>query len=122
MTPDTIADLYIAAWNAGQADARRALLAEAWSEEARYTDPMMKGEGREGIAAMIEAARTRFPGLAFNRTGKIDSHGPFIRFSWALGAEGSAPAALGTDVVRLDAAGRITEVIGFLDAIAGQGA
>ena len=122
MTPDTIADLYLAAWNASQADERRSLLAKGWSETARYVDPLMQGQGRDGIAAIIETARTQFPGLAFARTGKIDSHGPFVRFSWALGADGMPPAALGTDVVRLDGEGRIAEVIGFLDAVAAQAA
>jgi hypothetical protein len=67
---------------------------------------------------MIEQARTQFPGLRFTRVSKIDGHGAFVRFSWALGDVGNPPAALGTDIVRLDDEGRIAEVIGFLDAMA----
>ena len=118
MTPDAIADLYLAAWNAAEAGERNALLAQGWSDSARYTDPLMQGEGRRGISTMIEQARTQFPGLRFIRVGKLDGHGAFVRFSWALGTAGNAPAALGTDIVRLDDEGRIAEVIGFLDAMA----
>jgi hypothetical protein len=113
--PTAIADIYLAAWNEGDATRRRALLADGWAQEARYADPMMQAEGQDGIAAMIEAARTSFPGPAFTLRGTPDGHGPFLRFSWSLAA-GGAPVAQGSDVVRLDAKGRIAEVIGFLNA------
>ncbi|MES2710584.1 MAG: nuclear transport factor 2 family protein [Pseudomonadota bacterium] len=114
-TEDT-AQAYLAAWNEPDVAARAARIAREWSATARYADPMMEGEGPEGIAAMIDAARTRFPGHAFTLDGRPDGHGPFVRFAWTLAPSGGAAVARGTDVVRLDAAGRIEEVIGFLDA------
>ncbi len=51
---------------------------------ARYIDPLMQGEGRKGITAMIEAARQKFPGYRFVLTGTPDGHGDFTRFSWRL--------------------------------------
>jgi len=70
---------------------------------------------RGAICAMIEQARTQFPGHAFSLRGKPDSHRQFVRFSWDLAPEGGPSVAGGADVVRLDAQGRIAEVVGFLD-------
>ncbi|MBO1076724.1 nuclear transport factor 2 family protein [Roseomonas marmotae] len=116
--PMKIAEAYLAAWNEADAGRRRALLSQGWAEAARYADPLMQGEGREGIARMIETARSGFPGHGFTLRGQPDAHGPFLRFSWDLAPEGGAPVAQGSDVLRLDGRGRIQEVIGFLDRAA----
>ena len=113
--PTTIAQTYLAAWNEADGVRRRELLDEGWAAEARYVDPLMHGEGREGIARMIEAARRQFPGHGFALSGTPDGHGGHVRFSWTLAPAGGAPVARGTDVVRLDDEGRIAEVVGFLD-------
>ncbi len=112
--PIEIATDYLALWNAAsQAERMRRL--EGWSADASYRDPLMQAQGREGIANMIEEARAQFPEHAFALQGTPDGHGPFVRFSWTLAPENNQPVAAGTDVVRLDEKGRITEVIGFLD-------
>ena len=116
--PNDIADAYIALWNDANEASRHARLSAGWNAEARYADPMMGGNGHDGIAAMIAGARAQFPGHGFTLSGTPDGHGPFVRFSWTLAATGAAPVARGTDVVRLDGAGRIVEVIGFLDGSA----
>lgn len=123
MTPMTsdplaIATTYLAVWNEADDARRRDLLNRGWAADARYVDPLMQGEGCEGIAQMIEAARTRFPGHGFALLGTPDGHGDHVRFSWTLAPTGGAPVAGGTDVVRLDDAGRIAEVVGFLDGAA----
>lgn len=113
--PKQIADDYLALWNEADEGARRARLAKGWSADARYADPLMQGEGHDGIAAMIAGARAQFPGHLFLPAGVPDGHGRFVRFSWRLAPAGGAPVGGGTDVVRLDVEGRIAEVIGFLD-------
>lgn len=113
--PDTLARDYLALWNDPEATSRDRRLAEGWTADARYADPMMTGEGCNGIAAVIENARAGFPGHAFTLHGTPDGHGRFVRFSWTLAPESGARVAGGTDVVRLDDEGRIAEVIGFLD-------
>ena len=119
-TPHAVAARYLAAWNEADDARRQALIAELWSPQGRYADPLMSGHGHEGIARMIAEARARFPGLVFSPRGRADGHGPFARFSWSLGPAGGAPVAGGTDVARLDDAGRVVEVIGFLDGEAGH--
>ncbi len=113
--PDAIAETYLAVWNDADGARRRERLSQAWRDDARYVDPMMRAEGRTGIADMIEGAREKFPGLGFSLAGRPDGHGDFVRFSWLLGPAGGEPVAGGTDVVKLDADGRIAEVVGFLD-------
>jgi hypothetical protein len=116
--PKAIADAYLATWNAADTPTRLGLLADGWSADACYADPLASSTGREGIAAMIDAVRAQFPGLGFTLHGQPDGHGAYARFSWALAPHGGPAVAYGTDVVRLDAAGRIADVIGFLDAVA----
>jgi SnoaL-like protein len=111
-----IAETYLAAWNEDDDQARREMLGSAWAADARYVDPMMNGEGRDGIAEMIAAARTQFPGHRFTVRGTPDGYGDVVRFGWTLAPDNGAAVALGTDIVRLDDAGRIREVIGFLEA------
>jgi hypothetical protein len=110
-----IAERYLASWNA--APPQRAATMDHWAATATYRDPLMTGDGREGIAAMIDAAAANFPGHHFELDGAVDGHGPFVRFSWLIRPDEGAGAAVacGTDVVRLDDDGRIAEVIGFLD-------
>lgn len=113
--PKSLAEAYLALWNEPDPARRREMLDAGWSADARYADPMMQGESRAGIAAMIEGARAKFPGHQFVLRGTPDGHGRFIRFSWSLAPESGAAVASGTDVVRIDDQDRITEVIGFLD-------
>ena len=110
-----IAQRYLAIWNEGDAACRRARIAELWAADARYADPLMAGEGHDGIEAMIAAARTQFPGHRFSLVGRPDGHGGNLRFSWSLAPEGGAPIAHGTDFATLDAEGRLARVTGFLD-------
>ena len=114
-----IATRYIALWNETDADRRRDLITRAWTENARYIDPMMQGEGHDGIDAMIANVQRQFPGHRFALAGKPDGHADRIRFSWKLAAAGAAegaPAvAQGTDFGIVAADGRLASVTGFLD-------
>ena len=85
-----IAQTYLAAWNEEDSERRRHLVGQAWAENTRYVDPLMQGEGQQGIAAMIEAARQKFPGYRFVLAGTPDGHGNFTVFSTALHPEAEA--------------------------------
>ncbi|GAB2727556.1 nuclear transport factor 2 family protein [Streptomyces bullii] len=109
---------YFEAWNADGQEARAKAVAAAWTADGGYTDPLADVSGHDGIAALIAAARERFPGFVFRLAGGVDGHHDTARFSWELVNEtdGSAPVA-GSDVITLDEAGRITSVLGFLDRV-----
>jgi hypothetical protein len=113
-----IAERYIDLWNETDAQSRQRLLASAWTEDAIYVDPMMKGQGHSEIDALIGAVHERFPGHRFVLKGAADGHGDRLRFTWTLGAEGAAPIAQGTDFGIVAADGRLKSVSGFLDYVA----
>jgi len=116
MTPDATATAYLAAWNETDAAARRRLIADAWTADATYVDPMGAAEGPAALDATIAAVHERFPGFRFALLGDADGHGPNVRFTWGLGPQDQEPPIVGTDFVRLRD-GRIAEVTGFLDRV-----
>ena len=109
-----IVDRYIATWNERDAARRRDLIARTWTEDGRYLDPLMAGEGHDGIDAMIAAVQEQFPGFRFRRTGALDAHHDRARFTWELGPRAGAPLAGGIDFATV-AGGRLAAVTGFLD-------
>jgi hypothetical protein len=115
----TLVDRYLAAWNETDADARAKAVAELWTEDATYTDPLADVAGHLGINAVIEGAQGMFPGLVFTPGDQYDAHGRLARFTWHLGPEGGEPVAIGFDAVELAEDGRIRKVLGFLDKIPG---
>ena len=114
--PEAIARDYLAVWNQPNADQRLADMAQRWTADARYADPMMAASGREAIGAMIEQARAQCPGHAFALKGQPDSHRDFVRFSWTLAAADGQRVASGMDVATVAADGRLASVNGFLNA------
>lgn len=108
---------YLATWNATDAGELRALLATHWSPEATYTDPLAEVAGHDGVAALVGGVQAQFPGFVFTAVGQPDAHHRQVRFRWGLGPQGADPVVIGSDVVVLDAAGRIADVRGFLDVV-----
>jgi hypothetical protein len=109
-----VVDRYIATWNESDPTKRRELIGQTWTEEGQYLDPLMAGEGRDGIDAMIQSVQAQFPGYRFRRTSEIDAHHDRVRFSWELGPEGGVPLAGGLDVGVI-ANGSLRSITGFLD-------
>jgi hypothetical protein len=109
-----LVDRYIAIWNESDDERRRDLIARTWTEDSTYLDPMVRGEGRGGIDAMIRGVQAQFPGLLFRRTNEVDAHNDRVRFAWELGPEGGPALAGGVDfgVIVGD---RLQAITGFLD-------
>ena len=105
---------YFAAWNETDPATRRALIARTWTEDGSYLDPLMSGEGHDGINVMIGGAQAQFPGYRFHRTGELDTHHDRVRFSWELGSEGGPALAGGVDF-GVVSDGRLQIITGFLD-------
>jgi hypothetical protein len=120
MTAIDLVDRYLAAWNAADPDARAAAVAELFTPEATYTDPLADVAGHDGIAAVIAGAREMFPGHGFRPHGAPDAHHDQVRFGWALVPDGGGePPVVGFDVALLDPDGRVRAVYGFLDKVPG---
>jgi len=112
-----LVDRYFAAWNETDAARRRELIVRTWAEEASYVDPLLAGEGHDGIDAMMGAVHERFPQHVFRLSTAPDGFGDYVRFSWDLVAPGGEAIVKGSDFGVVDAAGRFKTVTGFLDAV-----
>jgi SnoaL-like domain len=113
----TLVNTYIEMWNESDPERRRALVARTVTDDARYLDPVMAGEGIDGISAMIGGAQQQFPGHRFALIAGPDGHHDRVRFSWSLVADGSStPVAVGHDFATLGEDGRMRSITGFLDA------
>jgi hypothetical protein len=107
-------DRYFAAWNETDPDRRKELVTRTWTEDSTYLDPLVTGEGRSGIDAMIEGVQKQFPSLQFRRSTDVDVHNERVRFAWELGPEDGQAVAGGVDFgVTRD--GLLHSVIGFID-------
>jgi hypothetical protein len=110
-------DRYIAAWNETDAGRRHDLIARTWTEGASYLDPMLQGDGHDGIDAMIANVQERFPGHRFRRTGDVESHHDRVRFTWDLAPEEGTPVVSGTDFGVVTADTRLAAITGFFDRV-----
>jgi hypothetical protein len=114
-TTETLIDTYIAMWNEADPAQRRELVARTVSDDATYIDPLMSGEGVDGIDAMIAGAQQQYPGHRFTLVGAPDEHHDRVRFSWSIAPEGGDPIAIGHDFATVDADGRMRSITGFLE-------
>lgn len=107
---------YMAVWNETDDQARAKLIADVFTAEATYTDPLVAVTGRDQIDGMVAVVRGQFPELGFQLAGPVDAHHDVARFIWHLGSPGEEPIAIGSDVAMITD-GRIAHVVGFLDKI-----
>ncbi|WP_392425540.1 nuclear transport factor 2 family protein [Barrientosiimonas humi] len=108
---------YLDTWNATDESARAELVAQHWSEDCAYVDPLAEARGRDQIEATVQAVQAQFPGFVFTLVGDVDAHHRQARFQWGLGPAGEEPVVIGFDVVVVDADERIHDVRGFLDKV-----
>jgi hypothetical protein len=112
----TIARNYIDLWNERTPARRREILRQHWARDARYVDPLMSGDGHDGVDALIAGVQQRFPDFKFKLIGEANGYGDHVRFSWGLGPEGADAPIKGTDFAVLSD-GRIQGITGFLDQV-----
>ncbi len=110
-------DRYIDAWNETDRQRRGDLIARTWAEGASYLDPVLQGEGREGINAMIDGVQERFPGHRFRRIGEVESHHDRVRFTWELTPENGEPVVKGTDFGTVTQDNMLQTITGFFDHV-----
>jgi hypothetical protein len=112
----TIALSYIDLWNERTPARRREMLAANWTTDAKYVDPLMSGDGHDGVDALVASVQQRFPDFKFRLIGEPNGFGDHVRFSWGLGPDGGDSPIKGTDFVVLSD-GRIRSITGFLDQV-----
>jgi hypothetical protein len=112
-----IAHRYIELWNERAPKRRREMLAANWTGDARYVDPLMSGDGHDGVDALISGVQQKFPDFKFTLIGEPNGFGEHVRFSWGLGPDGTDSPIKGTDFAVLSQDGRIKSITGFLDQV-----
>jgi hypothetical protein len=112
----TVVDRYIDTWNQTDPQRRRAIIAETWTEDATYVDPIMSGDGPDGIDTMIAGAQTQFPDHRCELTAGPDVHHDRVRFGWRVVSPEGTTVFAGTDFARLADDGRFRDVTGFLES------
>jgi hypothetical protein len=113
---NTIASRYIDLWNERSPDRRRAMLSQHWARDAKYVDPLMSGDGHDGVDALISGVQARFPDFRFQLIGQPNGFGEHLRFSWGLGPDGADSPIKGTDFAVVQD-GKIRSITGFLDQV-----
>jgi hypothetical protein len=111
-----IARRYIELWNERAPSRRREMLGQDWTSDARYVDPLMSGDGPDGVDALIAGVQQRFPDFSFRLIGEPNGFGDHVCFSWGLGPDGADSPIKGTDFAVLKD-GRIQSITGFLDQV-----
>ena len=59
----TIALSYIDLWNERTPARRREMLAANWTTDAKYVDPLMSGDGHDGVDALVAGVQQRLSGF-----------------------------------------------------------
>ena len=113
---NNIARLYIDLWNERTPSRRREILATNWTSDSSYVDPLMSGDGHDGVDALIAGVQQKFPDFKFSLIGTPNGFGDHVRFSWGLGPDGADSPIKGTDFAVLKE-GRIRSITGFLDQV-----
>lgn len=111
-----LVERYIALWNEADAVRRSALIAQTFTENARYQDPLMAGAGHAAINALVQGVQAQFPGHTLRLARGVDGFGDRVRCSWELVSEHGPVVVKATDFgVIVD--GRLVEVTGFFDQV-----
>jgi len=111
----TAIDNHFGCWNEPDVARRLGLVGAVWAPNARSVDPLADVTGHVAINEMMGAGQQQFPGHRFGLVGEPSAHHDVLHTCWTLvDADGSRVIG-GLDVARLDADGRITELIGFFD-------
>jgi SnoaL-like domain len=110
----TTIDTLFAMWNEQDTARRTKLVETVWAEDGQLVDPPLEGTGHRGIADMVAAVQSQFPGHSFRRTTGIDAHHDTLRYGWELVGPDGAVVATGLDVGVVGDDGRLRRVNGFL--------
>ena len=114
---DKAVERYVASWGEPDPAVRRGVVAELWSPEAVYKNSTTEYFGLDGIETAVAEAYEMFMSKGYvTKVRAVDTNHEAVRYTWELTAPGGTePIALGTQIVTLDADGRMVRDHQFLD-------
>jgi hypothetical protein len=104
---------YMAAWNEPDDAARRALLAQCWSDSGVYLDPNVLLAGRDALATKIGEVLAGRPGARLEFMSGIDVHHNMVRFLWRLVRADGTYGDISIDFGEIGPDGRLVKIVGF---------
>ncbi|TDV52202.1 hypothetical protein [Actinophytocola oryzae] len=134
LDPIELADRYVAVWNEPSSEVRRATVGALWADDGmHFLQPpdeaakaaerlslvaVFQARGHDQLTARVERAYDEFvaPGtMTFRRHGDVARVHDVVRLGWEA-VSGDAVVGWGTDVLLLDADGRIRADYQFIEA------
>jgi uncharacterized protein YndB with AHSA1/START domain len=109
---DATIDAWFALWSEPDAGRRAEILDAVVTPQVRMRDRWSAVDGRDDLAAHLEAIQRFAPGARAERTGAVRHCQSTAIADWRA-RRGETPMGGGTNVFRLDADGRIEEVVGL---------
>lgn len=111
-------DTYCEVWNESDLLIRAERLAEVWTLDATYTDPMVHAVNSGELLIHIDNMRASLPSDAkIIRTSCIDEHHTLIRFAWQIVQSEGAVFSEGVDFVEISNEGKIQRIVGFFGTL-----
>jgi hypothetical protein len=107
-------DAHLDAYGEPDAARRRELVERAWAPNGTLVDPPLDpATGHDALTRLFGDVQAVYPGHTFRRTTAVDAHHRFARYGWEMVGPDDTAVLAGTDVVELDADGRLVGVVGF---------
>lgn len=107
---------YMAAWNEADDTARRALLAQCWSDSGIYLDPNVLLAGRDALATRIGEVLASRPDARLEFMSGVDVHHHVVRFLWRLVRGDGTRGDTSIDFGEVGPDGRLVKIVGFFGA------
>jgi uncharacterized protein len=115
-----LAERYMTVWNESDSQARRAAVAQIWSEDARCCTPNGNYVGLEAIEGRVAAAYDKWvaqEGFVFRARAGIDEHHAGMRVRWDMvPSAGGEAVSSGAQFLLLDDDGRVRYDYQFMDS------
>jgi hypothetical protein len=110
---------YVALWNEADAERRRAMIAELFAPDAAQFTPTKQVHGHGEMEQRVILSHEKWvrdERRMFLPLGEPSGHNDIIRMRWQMVHQDGGPAtSVGTDVLLLDAQGRIRTDWQFVD-------
>ena len=109
---------YVASWRAPSEAEKRALFASCLAESCIYTDPLMRADGWDELAAYMRQFAEQVPGGHFVTEYFLAHHGKSIA-RWKMLNADAVQIGEGISYGEYDAEDRLTAMTGFFQTAAG---
>ena len=135
--PNALADRYVAVWNEADADRRRQMVAELWTEDGLHTlqppiemkeiasrpglemTARLEARGHDELAIRVSAAYAMFiqsGEYSFRRHDDAERVADAVKFRWEMVSASGEVAGVGLEFLVLAGDGRIVRDYQFIEA------